>query len=64
MSALGLKSEYTVKYGLFPPNFPWTLPSGNPLGSGHILLYIPPLVLIGIQYYKSLRINVYNFFLK
>ena len=26
------------------------LPSGNPLGSGHILSYIPPLVLIRIQY--------------
>ena len=25
-------------------------PSGNPSGSGHILPYIPPLVLIRIQY--------------
>ena len=45
MSVLGLKSRYTVKYGLSPR----AAPSGNPLGSGLILPYISPLVLIRIQ---------------
>ena len=40
MSVLGLKSGYTVKYGLSPR---------DPLGSGHTLPYIPSLVLIRIQ---------------
>ena len=41
MSVLGLKSGYTVKLSLNPQDFPWA--------QGHILLYIPPLVLIRIQ---------------
>ena len=49
MSILGLKSGYTVKYGLSPQDFPQAAPSGNSLGSGHILPYIPPLVLLQIQ---------------
>ena len=54
MSVLGLKSGYTVKYGLNPQDFPLAAPSGNPLGSGHILPYIPALVLIRIQYFEAL----------
>ena len=50
MSVLGLDSGYTVKYGLSPREFPRASPSGTPLGSGHILPYIPRLVLIRIQY--------------
>ena len=42
MSVLGLKSGYTVKYGLSPSRFP--------SGLGHILLYTPPLVQKRIQY--------------
>ena len=49
MSVSGLKSGYTVKCCLSPREFPWAVPSGNPFDSGHILMYIPPLVLIWIQ---------------
>ena len=31
-------------------NFHSVIPLGNPSGSGHTLPYIPPLVLIWIQY--------------
>ena len=50
MSILGLKSGYTVKQGLSPWDCPRAAPSGNSSGSGHILRYIPPLVLIRIHY--------------
>ena len=46
MSVLGLKSVYTVKYGLSPWDFSQAVPSGNPSGSGHILPYIPPLLMV------------------
>ena len=49
MSALGLDSGYTPKYGLSPREFPQAAPSVTPLGSGHISPYIPRLVLIRIQ---------------
>ena len=39
MSVLGLKLGYEM----------WPEPLGFPSGSNHILPYIPPLVLIGIQ---------------
>ena len=39
-----------AKYGLSPQEFPRAAPFGTPLGSGHILPYIPPLLLIWIQY--------------
>ena len=48
MSVLGLKSRYTVEYGLNLQDFPRYGPSGYPSGSDHILLYIPHLVLIWI----------------
>ena len=41
MSVLGLKLEYTVKYGLSPRHFLRAQPSGNTSGLGHILLSIP-----------------------
>ena len=44
VSVLGQKVGYTLKYG--PRNSPRAVPSGNPAGSGDILRYIPPLVLI------------------
>ena len=50
MSVLGLDSGYTAKYVLSPREFPRAAPSGTPLGSGHILPYIPSGVLIRIQY--------------
>ena len=50
MSVLGLDSGYTAKYGLNPREFPRAAPPGTPLGSGHISPYIPPLLLIRIQY--------------
>ena len=49
MSVLGLKAGYTLKYGLSPRDCTRAPPSGNSLGSGHILPYFPPLVLIRIQ---------------
>ena len=52
MSVLGLKSGYTLKYGLSPRDCPQAVPLGNPSGSGHILPYILPLVLIRIQYHQ------------
>ena len=53
MSVLGLDSGYTAKYGLNPREFPRAAPSGTPLGSSHISPYIPPLLLIRIQYTAS-----------
>ena len=50
MSVLGLYSVYKAKYGLNPREFPRAVPPGTPLGSGHISPYIPPLLLIQIQY--------------
>ena len=44
MSVLGLKSGYTVKH------VPWA--------QGHILPYIPPLVLIRIQY-VGVQLSIY-----
>ena len=39
-----------MKYSLSPQEIPQALPSGFPIGSGYISLYIPPLVTIQIQY--------------
>ena len=50
MSVLGLESEYKVRI--------WPQPSGFPLGSGHILPYIPPSFLIRIQYRVELAKSV------
>ena len=51
ISVLWLKSGYTMKYSLSPQEIPWASPSGLPLGSGYISLYISPLVTIQIQYF-------------
>ena len=45
-----------------PPERMLYAPSRNPLGSDHILPYIPPLVLIGIQYCQQCR-NIYTILL-
>ena len=45
-----------AKYGLKPREFPRAVPSGTPLGSGHISPYIPHLVLIQIQYNHTVHI--------
>ena len=50
MSVLELDSGYMAKYGLSPRELPRAGLSGTPLDSGHISPYIPPLVLIRIQY--------------
>ena len=39
-----------MKYSQSPRKIPQASPSGFPLGSGCIVLYIPPLVTIYIQY--------------
>ena len=38
-----------MKYCLSPQEIPRAPPSGFPLGSGNISLYIPPLVTIQLQ---------------
>ena len=62
MSVSGLKLGFTVKYGKSPQDCPRAVPLGNPSGPGQILPYIPPLVLLRIQYssqgvYGSLTIT-------
>ena len=62
MSVLWLKSGYTVKYSLSPQEIPWAPPSGFPSCSGYISPYIPPLVIIQIQYldwFKSIAWKVF-----
>ena len=39
-----------MKYSLSPREISWALPSGFPMGSGYMSLYILPLVTIQIQY--------------
>ena len=66
MSVLGTRdSGYTAKYGLNPREFPRAVPSGTPLGSGHISPYIPRLLLIRIQYSLPTKIatTLYWFFI-
>ena len=53
VSVLEGDEGYTAKYGVNPQEFPWAAPSGTPLGSSHISPYIPPLLLIRIQYTAS-----------
>ena len=52
MSALLLKSGYTVKYSLSPREIHRAPPSGFPSCSGYISPYIPHLVMIQIQYQR------------
>ena len=35
VSVLGLKSGYTVKYGMSHQDFPWAAPSGSSSALGH-----------------------------
>ena len=50
MSVLWLKSGYTVKYSLSPRKIPRSPLSGFPMCSGYISLFIPPLIILQIQY--------------
>ena len=50
-------SGYTVKYSLSPREIPRAPPSGIPSCSGYISPYIPPLVIIQIQYDILLSVN-------
>ena len=58
MSVLWLKSGYTVKYSLSPQEIPRAPPSGFPSCSGYISPYIPPLVIIQIQYSRQQQDNI------
>ena len=60
MSVFWLKSESTVKFSLSLWEITRALPSGFPLCSGYISPYIPPLVIIQIQYYNMSEEGVVN----
>ena len=49
-----------MKYSLTPREIPRTPPSGFPLCSGYISPYIPPLVIIQIQYWLLNGSKVYK----
>ena len=58
MSVLWFEPGCTVKYSLSTHEIPHALPSGFPLSPGFISPYIPPLVIIQIQYWWNLSIQV------
>ena len=62
MSVLWLKSGYTVKYSLSPQEIPWATPSGFPSCSGYISPYIPPLIIIQIQWNTHANKQTYQVF--
>ena len=57
MSVLWLKSRNTVKHSLSPWEFPRAPPSGFPSCTGYISPYIPPLVIIQIQYWRDINVQ-------